>query len=130
MTRKEFLTEYLGALGAVDILWHKELDNYISGTVVYDLNDPEETQDFCWHKSEQEVPDNIICNMASLLKSNNLLDSDKIKVSRETLHTQYNKAFNTSLSTKQFTSAIEALEHIEVPMVDEGKETDTYFIHE
>ena len=130
MTRKEFLTEYLSALGAVDILWHKELDDYISGTAVYDLNDPEETQDFCWHKSEQEVPDNIICNMVSLLKNNNFLDSDKIKVSRETLHAQYNKVFNTSLSTKQFTLAIEALERIEVPMIDEGKETDIYFIHE
>ncbi len=54
MKRKEFLTEFLSALGAIKILWHKELDDYISGTVIYELDDPEEMQDFCWHKSEQE----------------------------------------------------------------------------
>ncbi len=51
MTRKDFLIEFLGALGAVDIVWHQETDALVSGTVIYDKDDPDETQDFCWHLS-------------------------------------------------------------------------------
>ena len=31
---------------------------------------------------------------------------------------------------QEFSKIIEELEEIEVPMVDDGKETDVYFIHE
>ena len=130
MKRKEFLTEFLSALGAIKILWHKELDDYISGTVIYELDDPEEMQDFCWHKSENNLPDNTTFQIVTILNKHNLLDIDKLTISRKELHSLFNKDLKTSLSINAFEQALEELERIEVSMIDDGEETDSYFIHE
>ena len=45
MRRKQFLIEFLGALGAKEIQWQKETDASISGTVIYEIDDPEEVQE-------------------------------------------------------------------------------------
>ncbi len=130
MKRREFLTEFLGALGAEDIEWHCENDDIITGRVIYDKNDPEEIQDFCWHKSENDVPNSQVLNLAKLLKTNELLSIDQISVTREELRFLYNKSYGEDTSEPEFFAVLEALEEIEVPMTDEGKETDAYFIHE
>jgi hypothetical protein len=46
MRRKRFLKEFLGALGAKEIEWQKELDSCITGKVIYEVDDPEEIQEF------------------------------------------------------------------------------------
>ena len=130
MTRKEFLIEFLGALGAVDILWQQATDNLISGTVVYDKDNPEETQAFCWNLSERDVPDISVYNLAALLNKEKLLNIDKIKTTKEILRSLYNETYKPTLTGLQFNSTFEALKDIEVPMVDDGKETDIYFIHD
>ncbi len=130
MKRREFLTEFLGALGAVDIKWHIEEKDIITGRVIYDNNDPEESQDFCWHKSEYDVPNTEVLNLAKLLKTNELLSIDQMRVTREELRSLYNKSYGKDSSESEFLAILEALEEVEVPMVDDGKETDAYFIHE
>ena len=130
MTRKDFLTEFLGALGAVDILWQQETDNTISGTVVYEKDTPEERQDFIWHLSEVNTPNVNIYNLAALLNKKRLLNIDQIKTTRESLYSLYNDSYKGTLTMPQFISTLEALKAIEVPMVDDDKETDIYFIHE
>ena len=130
MKRREFLTEFLGALGAENIEWQEENDHLISGIVIYDSNDPEETQEFCWHVKEQEVPSSQVLELAKLLKQNQLLSIDQIKVTREELRQQYSEKMGLIVPMQEFSKIIEELEEIEVPMVDDGKETDVYFIHE
>ena len=130
MKRKQFLTEFLSALGAESIEWYKENDIYISGRVIYDKNDLEETQDFCWHMSEKDSPNNLVLNLAKLLNKNRLLSIDQIKITREELRLQYNDSYEMNISEIEFNDILDSLERIEVPMVDEGKETDVYFIHE
>ena len=123
MKRREFLTEFLGALGAEDIDWHSENDHIITGRVIYDKNVPEEVQDFCWHKSENDVPSTEVLKLAKLLKTNELLSIDQISVTREELRLLYNKSYGESTSESEFFAVLNALEEIEIPMVDEGKET-------
>ena len=130
MTRKEFLTEFLSTLGSLEIRWYEENDNYISGTLIYDLEDPDETQEFCWHKSEHELPSEKVYNLTMLLNKNSLLDIDKIKISRDDLYSLYKKEFDISLSKDQFNSILDELKAIEVSMVDNGIETDMFIIHE
>jgi len=130
MKRKVFLTEFLGALGAEKIEWLEESANLISGKVVYDHTDPEEVQDFCWHKSESEVPDDTVLNLIRLINNNSLLSIDKLIISREELRHLYNSKFSSNLPLEEFSRILETLEEVEVPMMDEGKETDAYFIHE
>jgi len=130
MKRKEFLKEFLGALGAESIEWHKESDNLITGIVIYDSNDPEEKQEFCWHITEQEVPGNRVLELAKLLNQNSLLSIDQISVTREELREKYSEQLGSNVSEQEFSEILEKLEEIEVTMVDDGKETDVFFIHE
>lgn len=130
MKRREFLTEFLGALGAENIEWHEETEIFISGRVIYDKNDPEEIQDFCWHKSEDQIPGTHVLELAKLLNKKKLLSIDQISVTREELRSKYNEMYGSNTTELKFIEILEELEKVEVPMVDEGKETDAYFIHE
>jgi hypothetical protein len=130
MRRREFLKEFLGALGAVDIQWLEETEENISGTVIYEPNDPEETQDFAWHKSEADAPSRDVVNLVKLINEQNLLSIDQIKITRPELQEKYNSTYGQKTTEQEFANILESLEAIEVPMVDEGHETDAYFIHE
>ena len=130
MKRIEFLTEFLGALGAESIAWDQEINNFISGKVIYDKTDPEEIQCFCWHKSETEVPSNSAYKLASLLNKNKLLSIDQITISRKELRLKYNELYSSNTTEQEFSDILEELEMVEVPMVDDDEETDAYFIHE
>lgn len=130
MKRKEFLIEFLGALGAEAIQWQEEKESYVSGRVIYELNDPNETQDFCWHLQAKNVPSSELKNLAKLIRDKKLLSIDQIKVTKEELYLLYNEAYNLKVSAHDFSSALEQLEEVEVAMVDDRKETDAYFIHE
>ena len=130
MRRREFLNEFLGALGAVELAWDQEIETSISGRVIYEQDDPEEVQDFIWHKREVDVPKSSVLNLARLLKRDNLLSIDKITVSRYELRQRYNQSFQLDTSEAEFENILEELLKIEVRMVDDGKETDIFFIHE
>ncbi len=130
MIRKQFLQEFLGALGAVEIQWIEESDDKISGTVIYEANDPEEKQDFVWHKSESDMPDQDVVNLVKLINKDKLLSIDQIKVTRLELNSKFNKAYGCTKTEQEFSDILESLEAIEVPMLDEGHQTDAYFIHE
>lgn len=130
MRRKQFLKEFLGALGAKNIHWQEESDSSIAGTVIYEIDDPEEVQEFIWRIQESEVPPEEVRTLAELLYEKDLLSIDQIKVSRHELRNLYSKKQGRIVPEIEFLEILEALESIEVPMVDEGKETDVYFIHE
>lgn len=130
MRRKLFLIEFLGALGAKEIQWHKEASGSISGAVVYEIDDPEEVQEFIWHVHEADVPSEGVRKLAELLNEKRLLSIDQISVSRHELRSLYSKKQGRIVPESEFIAILETLESIEIPMVDEGKETDVYFIHE
>ena len=130
MTRSNFLRHFLGSLGAVDIQWGDETENKILGTVIYDLSDPDEVQEFVWHMTEEEVPNQSVYMLAKLLHEDALLDIDKISVSRSELYRRYRQAYGMSETEREFHEILTSLEDIEVSMIDDGQETDIFFIHE
>ena len=130
MNRKIFLKEFLGALGAINIKYSKETNDYIIGTVIYDKNDSEEIQEFCWNIREDKTPTVGVLNLAKLINEEKLLDIDKISIPRDELLEKYNNKYKVSLSQDSFNKILEELESIKVVMLDNGKETDIYFIHE
>lgn len=130
MRRKKFLRKFLGALGAKEVQWEEESDISISGTAIYEIDDPEETQEFIWRVRESEAPSEEVEELAELLNEKDLLNIDQIKVSRHELRNLYSKKRGLIVSESKFLAILKELESIEVPMVDEGKETDVYFIHE
>ncbi len=54
--REEFLKTFLTALGAKNIEWSKSENDKLFGTVIYDIQDTDERQDFVWHMTEDKVP--------------------------------------------------------------------------
>ena len=130
MKRRNFLIQFLGALGAKDIKWFEENANYISGRVIYDHNDPEKIQDFCWHLSENDAPESSVLELARLINEKNLVRIDQITVNRDRLHQMYNESRSQKFSNEEFIHILEELKRIKIPMVDEGVEGDFYFFHE
>jgi len=131
MTRREdFLRSFLGALGARELIITRTAPDLIEGIVIYNPDDPEERQGFRWRASDAEVPAQPIHDLATLLRDHRLLDVDRIRISREKLRDLYLRIYDPNVSVSQFDEILDALEALEIPMVDEGEETDRYFIHE
>ena len=138
MKREAFLTEFLGALGAESLTFTEVNTDSISGIVHYKpsenfvLKEEEEDliQEFCWHITEGEVPNNDVFRLAKLIHQQNLLDIDKLRISANQLREIYNQKFNLTITQQEFNSILGELEDVVVRMVDDGEETDMYFIHE
>lgn len=128
--RKAFLMEFLGALGAAEVLWSSENSGSISGSVIYDQSDPDERQDFKWIATEADAPSFNVVQLASLLRNYHLLSIDKIKCSRSELRCKFCLEYGEVVSQSDFDQIIEELLAVEISMVDDGVETDVFFIHE
>jgi len=102
MTRKDFLTEFLGSLGAIKINWKETTETSISGTAIYDINDPEEIQNFIWHLKETEIPSGNAYKLIKTINKHKLLDIDKITVNREQLKAIYCKEFSNIITQQEF----------------------------
>jgi hypothetical protein len=122
MKRKLFLETFLRALGAVLITWGKVEQDKIYGTVVYDLTDPEDRQDFVWHRTEENVPSEDVRKLIQYLSDHHLIDNDRITIPLY----EYRFDFIEPSRQKQ---VIDELLRIEVKMVEEGEETGTYSLH-
>ena len=122
MDRKIFLKSFLGALGAVDIIWGNEFIDKIYGTVIYDLNDPEERQDFVWHMSEENIPSEDLKKLLDYLSLLNYIDIDKIFTPIEDIPIDF-------IEPSKLENVWNELFDIGVRMIDDNIESDMYFIH-
>jgi hypothetical protein len=129
-TRSQFLAEFLGALGAKEIRHLKASPDFVSGTVVYDLADPEEQQDFCWSLDQSASPSPAATRLMAFIRREGLLHSDKLLVSRHDLLARFSAAQSSPASTEKLSLAFDEILKIRVPMLDDGVESDQYFIHE
>ena len=123
MQRKLLLQEFLGALGAVRIQWGEVLEDRIYGTVLYDELAQEERQDFVWHMREDQVPSDAVTCLLKHIRLHNLMSIDKLTLPVSAMPIDF-----MGESEKQ--KALADLLDIEVRMLDDGKETDVFFIHE
>ena len=128
--RQEFLVEFLGALGAREIRHIHVTPVDVSGTAIYDSNDPSEQQAFRWSVGPADAPSLAVIRLAGLIRIEGLLSIDKLRVSRQDLLERFNAGQEPGYSAEQFASVLEQLLQIEVPMLDDGVESDCYFIHE
>jgi hypothetical protein len=123
MKRQIFLNSFLGALGAVEILWTDIQIDKIYGTVIYDISDPEERQDFVWHMTENNLPNEEVKNLIDFLSKNELIDIDKIMTPIDQLEISF-------IDKEKLKDVWNELFNIEVRMIDDGEETDSFFIHD
>ena len=105
---------------------YKEIDNRIIGTLIFDDEvDEDDKQDFSLSLENLNLlPEaKLYCDF---LIENNLVDLDKILLSEEELLKMMIKSgWNKDKAKK----SIDFLFSFGVRMVDDGKEADTFFIH-
>jgi hypothetical protein len=120
--RLNFLKSYLKLYGVEKIKLTNENVDSISGIAIYDENDPEERQQFIWHKSEKEVPSPELNILIEKIVSEKWHNGDKIS---EQIEEMEFVEFNNEIKEK----ILNELFDVEIKMVDEGEETDTYYVH-
>ncbi len=137
--RRQFLDAFLGALGAAEIINYSETATSANGTVRYapdaelvDLSDigEDELQDFCWEISQDELPGLLVYQLVDLIDRFHLLDIDRLKVSRDTLFAMTVQDLEIEVDRAEFDEALDELKSIQVAMIDDGEETDVFYIQE
>jgi hypothetical protein len=122
--RQIFLDSFFKLLGAEIVEISNVEDDCIFGTVIYDINDPSERQDFCWRINEENMPSDNVLKIMKIINENNFIDIDKLT---DPLAEIYSKTTETDYNA--FLGVMDQLFKVEVRMVDDGEETDRYFVH-
>jgi hypothetical protein len=120
--RLNFLKSYLKLYGVEKIELKNETADSISGIAIYDENDPEERQAFIWHKSEKEIPTPELNILIEKIVAEKWHNGDKISEHIEELEFE---EFDNSTKEKILTELFD----VQIKMVDDGEETDSYFVH-
>ena len=121
--RKIFLEHYFKIFGMEKLEWINETENSIRGIVVYDTLDFDERQEFVWNKSENEIPSEKLNFLIDKLISEKLLIGDKlIKPTAEIEFAEFDNSTKEKLFTELF--------NVGINMVDNGKETDMFYVHD
>ena len=121
--RQKFLEIFLKSLGVKTIHWTDRNESSVFGTAIYDLTGLNERQDFVWHMNENKMPADKVLNLLTYLTDNKLLDIDKIKVSVTDIEIP-----NCDQEEKE--KLFDELFRVKVNMIDNGQETDYYYIHD
>ncbi|MBO0360120.1 hypothetical protein J0X19_19320 [Hymenobacter sp. BT186] len=120
--QKAFLKIFLGALGAVDLVWEEVYSDRTYGTVLYDM-ELKEQQAFVWHMTEQAVPSQEVSILLEYIVHQQLLDIDRLR-------RPLSEIAEEILALEKREKAVQDLFEVEVRMLDDGVETDSYFLHE
>jgi hypothetical protein len=134
--RRQFLDAFLGALGAAEIVESLERETELRGTLrfaedseVIDLSGDEggDLQDFVWPVREEDAPSLLAYRIADVLQRFQLVEIDRLRVSRETLLAMLRNDFDEPVGDGEFDEALGELFAIEVAMVEDGAETGDVF---
>ena len=120
--RLKFLKSFLRLYKVNKIELIKESNDFIRGIAIYDQNDPEERQEFIWYKTEDETPSPDLSILIDKIISEKWHDGDKIFKQIQDLEI-------AELQQESKENALNELFDIEIKMIDNGEETDTYFVH-
>lgn len=120
--RLNFLKSYLKLYGVEKIELTNETVDSIGGIAIYDENDPEEKQEFIWHKSEKEIPSPELNILIEKIVAEKWHNGDKIS---EHIKDMEFEEFDNPIKEKILTELFE----VQIKMIDNGEETDFYFVH-
>lgn len=120
--RLNFLKCYLKLYSVERIELTNETLESISGIAIYDENDPEERQEFIWHKTENDVPSAELNILIEKIVTEKWHNGDKIAEQIEEIaFTEFDKEIKEKILNELF--------DVKIRMVDDGEETDSYWVH-
>jgi hypothetical protein len=120
---EEFLKSFFLLFGAKLEQYRVEIMD-IDGIVSFENG--KDTQQFRWRYPQDMTDLNEAKNLCNFLQQNTLLEGDKILISEPELA---NRLSNSGYNSEEVERSISELLSIEIKMVDEGRETDSFFVH-
>jgi hypothetical protein len=120
--RKVFLENFLQLFGVDRLELTKITLDKVYGQAFFNDN---ERQDFCWYISEEKVPQDSVLELIKTLRDNNLVDLDKLTDTPELIF-----AKTKQKDYKNFYATFEELMAVNVRMIEDEEETDSFFLHE
>jgi hypothetical protein len=122
--RLEFLEEFLKLYGVSEVKYNLITIEKVYGTAIYVLDDPEEIQQFCWSMNESNVPPIQVLDIIKVVNENNWCDIDKIIVPEDELFEKIGWK-----DRQLFDKYYDLLFEVDIRMVDDGEETDGFWVH-
>ena len=120
--RLSFLKTFLKLYEVIKVDDIKENENFISGVAIYDETDPEERQEFIWHTLESDIPSPELNILIDKIVSEEWHIGDKISN-----HIEFMEFSEFSNKTRD--KILDELFDVDIRMIDDGEETDSYFVH-
>ena len=123
VVKKEFLDSFFNLFEAkVMITQFKE--EQFSGMLKWENDD--DTQDFKWYNIFSNEALVILKELCDLIKKYKLNDNDTIIITERELRS---KLTSFNWDNNKIEKGIDALISISIKMVDDGEETDSFFLH-
>lgn len=120
--RLKFLESFLKLYEVDKIELINETVDSISGIAIYDESDGEERQEFIWYMYENEVSSKELNILIEKIVSKKWHDGDKVSNHIE------NYEFS-EFSNETRDEILDELFNVNIKMIDDGVETDSYFVH-
>ncbi|NGX33505.1 MAG: hypothetical protein K1060chlam4_01575 [Candidatus Anoxychlamydiales bacterium] len=127
MKKKEFILDFINCYFR---LFHAKIEdvnfknNDIMGKIIWE--DTNEFQDFLWNIPKVDINYKNVIELINYLIKNNLIDGDKIIISKDHL---VNNLKKLRWDISKIHDVLFFLCSIRIAMIDEGKVTDYFFVH-
>ena len=127
--RREFYENFMMLFTNTKVTVLEETKDYLIGKLIYP-DDSEDSEEVRWNCKKDNTPSSLCFQIISLINKNNLLEIDKIKLSRKQLYDLFCMQNNSSLKFRKFETAFEELLKIKFIRLESGEEFDSFFVHE
>lgn len=121
---------FLLALGVNKVVFDKKGAKLLSGRVYFDDVTEEESQDFKFVPSGEIEFNTCLDTLISKIRELRLIDIDRISIGREMLVKLLHESGLPEFSPEESRRAVSDLFRIRIDMIDDGEETDYFFVHE
>ncbi len=112
-----------------ELLVTQETPDSIAGELTWH-SESEHREEVRWDCAEANLPSDACIRLVSFIAEKNLLDIDRIPLSREELYDSFCKQTESTLQFHKFEAALEELLSVKVARLENGQEFDDFFVHE
>ena len=120
---------FLRLFGCSQILFTQPSPTRVCGRVAWD-DAPEDFQEFAVDPSQRPLTDDSLA-LAEFLHARDLVvGTDRIAIPRSELLAMFSLAGHSDWTPDRLNAALDDLEEFRIHMVDNGEETDIFFLHE
>jgi len=126
--QQKAIETFLRLFGCSHILFTQPSPTRVCGRVAW-ADAPEHFQEFAADTSQRPLTDDSLA-LAEFLHAHNLVDIDMISISRSEVLKIFSLAGHSDWTPDRLNAALDDLEEFRVHMVDNGEETDIFFLHE